>query len=316
MSPDEHIINLDLPPEQRWEFLKNYQQEVNDLLACYLSDFGDYQYLFEGVNAFKESIIPEEYLREIAFIASISNFSEEEVLIANLYYDVLKFYLGCTAFACESNGSVLHARNLDWWTKNNLLSRHSRIFNFQKKGETVFKSVGWIGFTGVLSGVKPQSFSITLNAVLSNDSPEFAMPVTFLLREVLTLADSFSEAKTKLETTTIASDCLLLLSGTTTKELVVIERTPKRFATRTALGNSIAVTNDYKSLENKQTGGNLLQTTSCGRYDQTCKLLVTSPPDSAAACLKILKDDEVMMGITVQQMVFNNATGAIKLIKT
>ena len=107
-----------------------------------------------------------------------------------------------------------------------------------------------MGFIGALSGTKPGKFSLTLNAVLSKDSPEIAVPVSFLLRDVLENANSFHEAKETLEKTTIASDCLLLLSGTTSDEMVVIERTPKRSATRGPNNGVICVTNDYKLLEN------------------------------------------------------------------
>ena len=315
-NQDEHIINLDLPVKKRWHFLINYKNEINDLLECYLNDFEGAAFIFEGIDIYKNEIISAEYLEEIEFIASISKFSPNEVLIVNLYYDVLKFYFGCTAFAIENNGQILHARNLDWWTKNNLLSKHSKIFNFQKDGKTIFKTVGWLGFVGALSGVKVGKFSLTLNAVLSNDNPEIATPISFFLRDVLTKANSFKEAKKLLENTIISSDCLLLLSGIKSGEMAVIERTPRRFATRTAKDGFVIVTNDYKKLENHSENENLLQMTSCGRYDKTQKLLNIQRPTNPQECLAILKDKEVMMDITVQQMVFNNHTGDIELLKT
>ena len=316
MSTIEHIVNLDIGPSERWTFLKDYSAEVNDLLGCYLKDFSGEEYIFESINIYKDQIISKEYLAEIEYVASISKYSAEQVLIANLYYDVLKFYFGCTAFAFESNNGVLHARNLDWHTDNNLLSEHSRIFNFQKGGETVFRSVGWLGFIGVLSGSKKEKFSVTLNAVLSSDSPEIASPISFFLRDVLTHAESYEMAKKQLEMTTIASDCLLLLSGTKGGELAVIERTPKRFAARDPENGHIVVTNDYKKLENVSMAQGLLQSTSCGRYERAEEVLNKAKPASESGCLEILKDDSIMMGITVQQMVFNNKNGNIELIKT
>ena len=235
-------------------------------------------------------------------------------MLANLYYDVLKFYFGCTAFAIKTEDAIIHSRNLDWWTENNLLSKHSKIFDFQRNGKTVFKTIGWPGFVGALSGTKPEKFSLTLNAVLSNDHPEIACPISFLLRDILDSANSFDEAKVKLEQTTIASDCLILLSGIKSNEMVVIERTPKRFATRESENGFIIVTNDYKQLENNLTTESLLQSTSCNRYNRTQALLKKAPTD-VEDCLNILKDKQVMMGITVQQMVFNNNTGDIKLLK-
>jgi len=316
MKKQEFIINLDLPASERWYFLIDYKEEINDLLQCYLNDFEGAGHLLDSIKEFKQHVIPKDYLDEIDFISSISNFTPDQVLIANLYYDVLKFYFGCTAFAVEHNGNILHSRNLDWWTENNILSDYSKIFLYQKNGKTIYKTVGWVGFVGALSGTKPRKFSLTLNAVLSNDSPEIALPVSFLLRDILNTADSFEEAKDKLEQTTIASDCLILLSGTETNEMVVIERTPTRFATRTTESKFITVTNDYKKLENNTKEESVLQSTSCGRFNRTQELLEKQFPTDFEKCFDILKDENVMMGITVQQMVFKNETGELKLIKT
>lgn len=316
MHNTEQIINLDLPPLRRWEFLKEHVTEIRELLQYYLNDLQGADSVLSEISNYKYQIIPAQYLEEIEFIASISGFSPDQVLIANLYYDVLKFYLGCTAFAIENNGVILHSRNLDWHTENNLLGKHSTIFDFQRKGKTIFKTVGWPGFIGALSGIRSGAFSLTLNAVSSNDQPEIALPVSFLLRDILDSAESFQEAKIRLENTTIASDCLILLSGVQPNQMAVIERTPKRSSTRTAENSFIIVTNDYKQLENNLNGESLLQSTSCGRYNKTELLINTRFPKNSEDCLEILKNKEVMMGITVQQMVFENNSGKIKLIKT
>ncbi|MEM8969758.1 MAG: carcinine hydrolase/isopenicillin-N N-acyltransferase family protein, partial [Bacteroidota bacterium] len=176
--------------------------------------------------------------------------------------------------------------------------------------------IGWVGFIGALSGIKPGKFSLTLNAVLSNDSPEIALPISFLLRDILDGVDSFNEARKQLEHTVIASDCLLLLSGINSNEMVVIERTPRRFASQESKSGFIIVTNDYKELENNPTNESVLQSTSCGRYNRVEEMLKEDAPTNLRECFTILKDKKIMMGITVQQMVFNNKTGEILLIKT
>lgn len=316
MEQQEHIVNLDLAPEERWCFLADYRKEVDELLECYLNDFTGAEVIFDTIGAYKTEFVSKELLSEIDSIASHSKFSANEVLIANLYYDILKSNFGCTAFAVATDNGVFHARNLDWHTYNNLLSRHSMVFDFQKQGQTIFKTVGWPGFVGTLSGTRLGKFSVTLNAVSSADSAEIAMPISFLLRSVLATAETFKEAQNILENSPIASDCLLLLSGTDAEDLVVIERTPTRFATRKASNGHIAVTNDYKKLQNTLSDGGELRATSCGRYDRALKLLSQQVPDDYDKCLKILKDESVMMGITVQQMVFNNSTGEITLVKT
>ncbi len=311
-----HIINLDLPPSERWSFLSTYKTAVDDLIECYLSDFTGAEFIFEGIQSYKEELVSTSYIQEIQSIAAFSDFSVNEILVANLYYDVLKLYFGCTAFASWNGDKMLHARNLDWHTDENILSTHSMIFDYQKEGKTVFKSVGWPGFVGVLSGIKPHKFAITLNAVLSEDQAAVAIPISFVIRDVLETCESFSEAKVTLENIPIICDCLLLLSGTKSNEKVVIERTPKRVATRVSDTDFIVVTNDYKKLQNGEAAGNILQATSCGRFDTTTTLLKQQNIHTEDMCMDVLQDENVLMGITVQQMVFHVNTGKIKLICT
>lgn len=316
MNITEQIVNLDLAAHKRWSFLQDYKTELNELLTCYLKVFENYTPLLQSIDHYKKLVVPDTYLQELQSIAAISGrFDENQVLLANLSYDIMKFFFGCTAFATHTGKTMLHSRNLDWPTDDNLLSRHSMVFNFQKGGRTIFRTVGWPGFVGALSGTKPGKFSLTLNAVLSKDKPEIAFPVTFLLRDVLFACESYEDARQTLEENDIACDCLVLLSGTKQGEHVVIERTPKRFATRESREKFIVVTNDYKKLENG-ISENILQATSCGRYDRVQELLRQAIPQTADACLDILRDEAIQMQITVQQMVFDNSTGDIRLIKT
>ena len=64
-----------------------------------------------------------------------------DVVLCNLYYDALKVILsrdfGCTAFAIDAPGCVLHARNLDWWTENSALARNTATSHFVNAQGTV-----------------------------------------------------------------------------------------------------------------------------------------------------------------------------------
>lgn len=314
MLPVIQIINLDLPANERWSFLKDHTPAMNALFQCYLNDLEGARELFETAFPALEKLIPQAYRDELHFIASLTNYTANDILFANLYYDILKSYFGCTAFAVPIRGSVLHARNLDWHTDDNVLGRHTMVFDFHRNGKTVFRTVGWPGFIGALSGTRPGSFTVTLNAVLSSDPPQIAYPISFFLRDILTGCSSWAAAKLRLEQTPIASDCLLLISGMNRSELAVIERTPTRFATRME-ETHITVTNDYRLLENSVTERSILQQTSCRRYDRASMLAEQMKPLSQEDCLRILQDKDIQMSITVQQMVFDNASGSILLRK-
>ena len=306
-------INLNASSFERWNWLKDYKQETNSLLKFYLEDLSSAGIFETYIDTYKTLFISKSYQDEIECVSKHSDFSENQVLITNLYYDALKFVFGCTAFSVTNQEEKLHARNLDWWTENNILGKFTKIFDFHRNGETIYSLVSWPGFIGALSGVKPGKFSITLNAVLSNESPQFAIPITFLIRDVLEKAETFDEAITILSETTIASDCLLMVVGVRKGENVVIERTPTTFSIRKPIGNSLIATNEYLSLtENKQTN-DTLQLTASGRHKRVEVLVKTNLLKSTEDYFDILSDDEVKMGITVQQMVFNPLNGDIHL---
>ncbi len=82
----EITINLDLPPNQRWDFAVDYRNEINELIACYQKDIEDYEALFEEYLVVFKTQIPAAYLEEIKCIAKYCDYNENQVLFANLYY--------------------------------------------------------------------------------------------------------------------------------------------------------------------------------------------------------------------------------------
>ena len=140
-------INLDLPPAERWHMAGAYSQEIDALIDCYWKDIEDYiDFINEYLDAFKAAFVPPAYWEEIQGLAAFSRYTADQILIANLYYDIVKFAFACTAFAFEKNGVIWHARNLDWWTDNAALEKYTKVFRYTRGGKTVFQAVGWMGF--------------------------------------------------------------------------------------------------------------------------------------------------------------------------
>lgn len=308
MSLPELHIDRSLPALERWQPLHRFTAQAKELLTIYLGDLGGIEQFGGMLTAYRDAFIEPEYAAELAAIAAIMGVSEEEALIGNLYYDAIKLVIGCTAFAVDTDAGPLHARNLDWWTDNGLLARDSIIVNYsQSAASRPFRAVSWPGYIGVLSGMAPGRFAITLNAVLSYDPPALAQPVTFLLRSVFETARTFDEAVDRLVSTEIASDCLILVTGTRQGEMAVIERTPTRAAVRWPKDGYIVVANEYVSLDNTaaQAVEQPLQVTSEDRYCRTTMLLAQYVPQDIAGCFAILCDPAVQMRITVQQMVMS-----------
>ena len=197
-----------------------------------------------------------------------------DVLLGSLYYDAFRQLIGCTAFACDGPDGPMHARNLDWWTEDQMLARLTCIVRAHG-GRAIgpYQMVSWPGFIGALSGLARE----VLGDPERGDQQRAAL--TCRARRARAPAGArgcnFGEAmRAFLERTPIAADCLLFVTGTRQGEMAVIERTSTRAAVRGPEHGFVAVTNDYRSLDAvaRATAGNRLQETACGRFDRAVEL--------------------------------------------
>lgn len=312
--PSHLEVDLALPPQKRWALSEDQREHAGELLDVYLRDLSVDDAMLALLASSAAAVVPSDYHAEMSALADTLQRPLAHVLAGNLYYDALKVIWGCTAFAVDTDHGPIHARNLDWGTENRVLNDHTVVTAFKNAPAGSFTTIGWPGFVGVLSGVAAARFSVSLNAVLSDDPAKVDLPVVFLLRQVLEQAESFDQAVQMLTDTPIASDCLLLVAGPHRGQMCVIERTPNRHAVRHPTGGAVFATNDYLSLDANavSTVGNL-HATACGRRERIEQLVRTRRPANLQSCLQYLADSDVRMLITVQQMAFNPRNGEFLL---
>jgi hypothetical protein len=310
----ELTVDLRRPPRARWHLTPVQCEQARELLKQYKADLGLRPDIGEFLISIARDLIRDDHWEEMESLAHELSLSVSDVALCNFYYDALKVVLGCdfgcTAFAIDTPEGVLHARNLDWWTDNSALARYTAICHFVGGSAGSFTTIGWPGFVGAFSGIAPGRFAVTLNAALSLEPTQPATPVVLLLRTVLEQARSFDEALTLLNESPVPCDCLLLLTGTLPGELVVIERTPSRHATRVPEDGYVCVTNGYLKLDTGiGSSSNGLLATWCQRFQRVQTLIKNRRPQNSDDCFRYLSDPEVRMHMTVQQMVFRAATG-------
>lgn len=313
MSPQPPTIHVDLdaPPEARWNGLAQHRDQARELAAFYMRDLDPHRVYRAQLAHYLAATVSEEVVAEFHAVAAILGVDVEDVALGNLCYDAIKHVVGCTAFAVNGPDGPILARNLDWWTEAGALSRYTTVVEYHRQGALRFRTIGWPGFLGAFTGVAPGRFAVSLNAVLSDEPGGLAQPVSLLLRDTLDRAVSFDEAVDVLCRTTLACDCLLLVVGVAEKERVVIERTPTRAARRTADTGPLVVTNEYLTAEMVHGAGSLgaLGATSCARYERAARLIESDAPRTPEACLNILDDASVRMAMTVQQVALEPRTG-------
>jgi hypothetical protein len=138
----ELTIDLQRQPGERWHLTPAQCQQARELLTSYKADLGITQGVAELFSAAAKEFVRLDYWLEMESLAKAVDLSIADVAVCNFYYDALKVVLGCTAFAVDAGGSVLHARNLDWWSKNAALARYTTVSHFIGGPAGPFTTVG------------------------------------------------------------------------------------------------------------------------------------------------------------------------------
>ncbi|CAL1548652.1 unnamed protein product [Lymnaea stagnalis] len=251
---DTYVVNLDLLPSQRWaELAKAKGPQIKYLVDGFkefLEDFGqagkDIVEFLDNRGGDLVVTLPPPFDQEIRGIALAANMNLGEVILYNLFYE---FSTLCTSIVTEdADGNLFHARNLDFgllfgwdvsnktWTVTERLRPLIVNLDWQRGGETVFKSVNYAGYTGILTGVKPKLFTLSMNArddasgggivgilkwLLGNRNESW---IGFLTRNVMETATSFSQARAMLENTVVVAPAYFIVGGNKSGEGVVITR--------------------------------------------------------------------------------------------
>src|SRR4029077_10256159 len=132
---------------------------------------------------------------------------------------------GCTAGVRWVEGlGLVHVRTLDWPLAT--MGAATRLFHF-RRGARAFVSVGVPGHVGVLSGMLPGAYSVTINWAPPAAFPNFDFGPTFLLRDVLETCDTSAQAVETLERTRLSTSAFFTVCGVEQDEACVVERTQR-----------------------------------------------------------------------------------------
>jgi hypothetical protein len=135
-------------------------------------------------------------------------------------------HFGCTAavFRHPDHGLV-HVRCLDWEVMRPEIIQATRLFDFQRGGRTVFVAAGIAGMVGVLSGLRPGKYSVTINWAQSSGAtiPWLKQDPTLLVRHVLETCDSYEQAVDRLANTEVGAPVYYTVCGAEAGQGCVIE---------------------------------------------------------------------------------------------
>ncbi|XP_029188036.2 acid ceramidase-like [Acropora millepora] len=245
------VVNLDLPADQRYNDLaeKRTPQILN--LLRFVKNFTSFILHGKLFNFVDKDLgpladtLPAPYGDEIKGLSKATGIPLGEVVLYNIFYEI---FTVCTSIVAEDKtGNIFQARNLDfglflgWDVQNNtwMISEILRTLivniDYQRQEKTVFKSVTFAGYVGVISGMKPGVLTLTLNERFNIDGgyigilewirgKRTAKWTSFLSRDVLEKATSYEEARDMLINEEILAPVYYIIGGTKSGQGMVITR--------------------------------------------------------------------------------------------
>ena len=229
--PPVFKINLDLPPSERFkEVVLAKKVEIQALLQVLLNEAPIPKFLFSVIGFYEEIVYQHhECYEELQGIAKYSGLSFGETFLVNFIYEILA---SCTSIVTVDNrGYIIHGRNLDYPFQP-YLSNLTVHLQFYKKGSLLYEGDGDAGFLGIVTGLRPNGFGISINERNKGDPLStiyeimfrrtFSLP--FYIRRVLETAENFETAVKMLSSEEFGAPVYLTVSGMNKNEGVVITR--------------------------------------------------------------------------------------------
>ena len=157
-----YVVDLDCPASERWnEVIKDYAHQLPSVLAMTEDILGT------GIKASLATTIFSTaaktgfvyYAEELKGIAKAANIPLGKVVLLQIAYEA---FAACTSIVVDGpDGYPLHIRSMDWDMPE--LQPLTIEVDFIRNGHFIHRATTWAGYVGVLTGVRHQGFSISVN---------------------------------------------------------------------------------------------------------------------------------------------------------
>lgn len=247
-----HVVDLDEAPELRWaKVVAAHVHQLPAVLKLLEATLGG-GFVKEVASLAYAALAMSGKINlghELEGIAKASGIPVGTVAVLQLAYEV---FAACTSIVVEVKGRELGLDGDD--AENELIPFHIRTVDgpleklsnmtcevdFVRQGHVVFSATTWPGYVGVLTGVRPGAFSVSVNRRYMDGSSirgterelilnmfkcmSEACPVSFLVRDVLERASTYFEAITSLQVANLSTPAYITVAGAVAGEGTVITR--------------------------------------------------------------------------------------------
>lgn len=321
-----YLIDLGRDEEKRWEeVISREKTAASHVVQEAGSQFERVPELLRWVFARLYQGSGGLYRGEISSWAEALGVSLGTATILNCAYELSHLrwpkIFGCTAGVRWVDGlGMVHVRSLDWPLAT--MGAATRFFHF-RRGTRTFVSVGVPGHVGVLSGMLPHAYSVTVNWAPPVAFPCFDFGPAFLVRDTLERCDSYEAATRTLTETPLSTSVFFTVCGTAQDQACVIERTQREAVVRPMPGPVLVQANHHvdrrfaKNNEDILEGEDEEDVFSLAGSDKRADTFLRALAELPGSCTlqtvaNTLNGATVLNQDTCQQMAFCPASGEVK----
>jgi hypothetical protein len=232
-----YVVDLDAPPAERWQHIvTDFAEQLPSVLGLADDILGDMgSKVVEPLLAAATAVGFVQYGDELRGIAKATGLPVGRVVMLQIAYEA---FAACTSVVVEGkDGHPLHIRTMDWEMPE--LQPLTVEVDFMQAGQVVFTATTWAGYLGVLTGVKPGVFSVSVNyrrTEAGSEEPVKAFaknlqrgiarhwPISFLVRAALERCGTYQAACATLEQSELIAPTYLTICGVSPGEGCILSR--------------------------------------------------------------------------------------------
>ena len=177
----------------------------------------------------KATFLEAEIKEEIQAAAELTGIAMESFVVLSFFYELRAY---CTSLLVKQpDGSILHGRNLDYVVPRAMRELVANI-EFMRDGKLLYRATTFIGYFGVLTGVKPGAFAISLDQRAAHGSFWWNIANaaightgnTFAIRKAFETYSNYEETVQYLCEVPLITDSYYIISGVNELQGAIITR--------------------------------------------------------------------------------------------
>ena len=225
----KYIIDINSNAEDRWKpIISDYKVEISNVFnKLNQMNNGLLSSLASGLINIANKFGYVLYEDELNYISKECAIPFGQLVMLQIMYELSAC---CTSAVFPIDGIPVHFRTMDWPLSE--LKEMTIIIDFQDKGKTKYSTVTWAGYIGILTAIKPNVCSISLNyrstgeGLVNNllNLGKSYWPAGYLIRSVMDNDLNYSQIIDRLSNCKLVAPCYLIVCGIETEQCINIVR--------------------------------------------------------------------------------------------